>query len=35
MITFVYGGSVSKSIFLPFEVQCIRKELPVVGPVED
>ena len=35
MITFVYGGSVSKSIFLPFELQCIRKELPVVGPVED
>ena len=35
MITFVYGGSVSNSIFLPFELQCIRKELPVVGPVED
>lgn len=35
MITFVYGGSVSKSIFLPFELQYIRKELPVVGPVED
>ena len=34
MITFVYGGSVSKSIFLPFELQCIRKELPVAGPVD-